>query len=88
MIDCSDTCAGCMESGFPRVRYSERILVDHPSTVEAEVVDLINIIPIVNSLEVSALYARGDNLDRGGQGSPEPRKGCCQAIGPLRVALG
>lgn len=53
---------GGMESSLPRVKHGIRVLVEHPSTIDTEVVDLVDVLMIVNTLEVSTLHARSNDL--------------------------
>jgi hypothetical protein len=88
VIDRGYACSGSMKCSFPRVWHCERILIEHPPTIEAEVVDLVDVPMIVNPLEIATLHSWRNNLGDGGQRSPEPRERCQQTVASLRVAFG
>jgi hypothetical protein len=87
VIDRSNACACGVKGSFPRVRYGEGVLVDHPPTVETEVVDLVDVPVVVDPLEITTLHPRCCDLGKRWQRSPETRECRNQAITAFGVTF-
>jgi hypothetical protein len=62
VINSGDARPGGMKSSLPRVRHGIRVLIEHPSTIDTEIVDLVDVLMIVNALEIPAFHARSNDL--------------------------
>ena len=87
VIDGCYPCASSVERGFPRLRHSECVLVEHPSSVETEVVDLVDVVAIVNTFKIAALHTWRNDIGDSGNRSSEPCQRRDQTIAPLRVTF-